>query len=102
MGNALFEELTYDNVGQLCTASLMDYLVPTALDIPAIQMEHLETPSPFTFNGVKGVGEAGTVGAYAAVPNAVADALRPLGIALTSLPVSPQRVWELMQEASNH
>jgi len=102
MGNALFEELTYDNAGQLRTASLMDYLVPTALDIPAIQMEHLETPSPFTFNGVKGVGEAGTVGAYAAVPNAVADALRPLGIAVTSLPVSPQRVWELMQAASNH
>jgi aerobic carbon-monoxide dehydrogenase large subunit len=48
MGNALFEELTYDNAGQLRTASLMDYLVPTALDIPAIQMEHLETPSPFT------------------------------------------------------
>ena len=102
MGNALFEELTYDNAGQLCTASLLDYLVPTALDIPAIQMEHLETPSPFTFNGVKGVGEAGTVGAYAAVPNAVADALRPLGITVTSLPVSPQRVWELMQATSNH
>src|SRR5262249_15052223 len=92
MGNALFEERSYDIAGQLRTATLMDYLVPTALDIPVIQTEHMETPSPFTFNGVKGVGEAGTVGAYAAVPNAVADALRPLGIAVTSLPVSPQRV----------
>jgi aerobic carbon-monoxide dehydrogenase large subunit len=101
IGNALFEELIYDNAGQLRTASLMDYLAPTALDIPAMQTEHLETPSPFTFNGVKGVGEAGTVGAYAAVPNAVADALRPLGIAVTSLPISPQRVWNLIQAASS-
>jgi carbon-monoxide dehydrogenase large subunit len=97
IGNAIFEELTYDAAGQLLTASLLDYLVPTAADIPAMRTEHMETPSPFTFNGVKGVGEAGTVGAYAAVPNAVADALRPLGVAVTSLPVSPQRVWDLMQ-----
>jgi carbon-monoxide dehydrogenase large subunit len=101
IGNAVFEELTYDEAGQLLTASLLDYLVPTAPDIPAMSTEHMETPSPFTFNGVKGVGEAGTVGAYAAVPNAVADALRPLGVEVTSLPVSPQRVWELIQSASS-
>lgn len=101
IGNAIFEELAYDEAGQLVTASLMDYLVPTATDIPAMHMEHTETPSPFTFNGVKGVGEAGTVGAYAAVPNAVADALRPFGIEVTSLPVSPQRVWELLKAARN-
>ena len=100
IGNAIFEELTYDAAGQLLTASLMDYLVPTAPDIPTRHMEHMETPSPFTFNGVKGVGEAGTVGAYAAVPNAVADALRPWGIAVTGLPVSPQRVWKLLQAAA--
>jgi carbon-monoxide dehydrogenase large subunit len=94
IGNAIFEELTYDDVGQLMTASLMDYLVPYATDIPVMQTEHMETPSPFTFNGVKGVGEAGTVGAYAAVPCAVADALRPLGVDVTSLPLSPQRLWE--------
>jgi carbon-monoxide dehydrogenase large subunit len=99
LGNALFEELAYDHAGQLLTASLLDYLVPTAVDIPVIHMEHMETPSPFTFRGVKGVGEAGTVGAYAAVPNAVADALRPLGIEVTSLPVSPQRIWRLLQAA---
>jgi carbon-monoxide dehydrogenase large subunit len=73
------EELTYDDAGQLHTASLIDYLVPTASDIPAMHTEHLGTPSPFTFNGVKGVGEAGTVGAYATVPSAVADALKPWG-----------------------
>jgi carbon-monoxide dehydrogenase large subunit len=101
IGNAIFEELTYDDAGQLLTASLLDYLVPTAPDIPGMHTEHMETPSPFTFNGVKGVGEAGTVGAYAAVPNAVADALRPLGIELTRLPVSPQRVWDLIQSASS-
>ncbi|ETW92859.1 MAG: hypothetical protein ETSY1_41765 [Candidatus Entotheonella factor] len=94
IGNAIFEELTYDDAGQLITASLMDYLVPYATDIPVMQAEHMETPSPFTFNGVKGVGEAGTVGAYAAVPSAVADALRPLGVEVTGLPVSPQRLWE--------
>jgi carbon-monoxide dehydrogenase large subunit len=79
MGNALLEALVYDVDGQLLTASLLDYLVPTALDIPPLHTAHMETPSPFTFNGVKGVGEAGTVGAYAAIPNAVADALRALG-----------------------
>lgn len=97
IGNAIFEELAYDDAGQLVTASLMDYLVPAATDIPAMQMVHTETPSPFALNGVKGVGEAGTVGAYAAVPNAVADALRPFGVEVTSLPVSPQRVWEVMR-----
>jgi CO/xanthine dehydrogenase Mo-binding subunit len=60
----------------------------------------METPSPFTFNGVKGVGEAGTVGAYAAIPNAVADALRPWGIAVTALPLSPQQVWALVRAAA--
>jgi carbon-monoxide dehydrogenase large subunit len=92
--------LAYDADGQLLTASLLDYLVPTASDIPPLHTEHMETPSPFTFNGVKGVGEAGTVGAYAAIPNAVADALRPWGIAVTELPLSPQRVWELLQAAA--
>jgi carbon-monoxide dehydrogenase large subunit len=100
IGNAIFEELIYDAAGQLVTGSLMDYLVPTAPDIPPLHTEHMETPSPFTFNGVKGVGEAGTVGAYAAIPNAVADALRPWGITVTGLPVSPQRVWELLHTAA--
>ncbi len=102
IGNAIFEDLIYDDAGQLITASLMDYLVPYATDIPAMQAEHMETPSPFTYNGAKGVGEAGTVGAYAAIPCAVADALRPLGVDVTSLPLSPQRLWALLRPGSNH
>src|SRR5262249_41588090 len=100
IGNAIFEELVYDNDGQLLTDSLMDYLVPAAPDIPPLHTEHMETPSPFTFTGGKGVGEAGSVGAYAAVRNAVADALRPWGMAVTALPLSPQRVWELVQASA--
>ena len=67
IGNALLEELVYDDSGQLLTGTFMDYLVPTAPDVPEIQTLHTETPSPFTQGGVKGVGEAGTVGAYTAV-----------------------------------
>ena len=96
IGNALHEELVYDESGQLLTGTLMDYLVPTAPDVPAIQTRHTETPSPFTEGGVKGVGEAGTVGAFTAVGNAVADALLPLGVEVTHPPVGPRRVWELI------
>ena len=103
IGNALLEELRYDEGGQLLTGSLMDYLVPTSLDIPKIQILHTETPSPFTEGGVKGVGEAGTVGAYTAVANAVADALLPLGVELTEPPVGPERVWNMRNMAQkNH
>ncbi len=96
IGNALHEELVYSEDGQLLTGTLMDYLVPTAPDIPVIHTLHTETPSPFTQGGVKGVGEAGTVGAYTAVGNAVADALLPLGVEVTHPPVGPRRVWEMI------
>ena len=99
IGNALFEELKYDADGPLLTGSLLDYLVPTALDMPEFHMVHTETPSPFTPGGVKGVGEAGTVGAYTAVANAVADALLPMRVELTALPVSPQVVWALINNS---
>ena len=99
IGNALHEELVYDGDGQLLTGTFMDYLVPTASDIPDIHTTHTETPSPFTEGGVKGVGEAGTVGAYTAVANAVADALLPLGVEVTHPPVGPQRVWGLIKGA---
>ena len=98
IGNALHEELVYDDSGQLLTGTFMDYLVPTAPDVPAIQTRHTETPSPFTEGGVKGVGEAGTVGAFTAVGNAVADALLPLGVEVTHPPVGPRRVWEMIKQ----
>ena len=96
IGNALHEELVYNETGDLLTGTFMDYLVPLASDIPEIQTTHTETPSPFTEGGVKGVGEAGTVGGFTAVGNAVADALLPLGVEVTHPPVGPQRVWELI------
>ena len=99
IGNALHEELVYDGGGQLLTGTFMDYLVPMAPDIPAIQTLHTETPSPFTQGGVKGVGEAGTVGAFTAVGNSVADALLPLGVEVTEPPVGPRRVWEMIKSA---
>ena len=100
IGNALHEELVYDDAGQLLTGTFMDYLVPTAPDVPAIQTLHTETPSPFTEGGVKGVGEAGTVGAFTAVGNAVADALLPLGVEVTHPPVGPSRVWGMINSSA--
>ena len=98
IGNALHEELVYSDSGDLLTSTFMDYLVPVASDVPDIQTAHTETPSPFTEGGVKGVGEAGTVGGFTAVGNAVADALLPLGVEVTHPPVGPQRVWALINQ----
>ena len=85
--------------GQIQTATLLDYLVPVAPDVPEIEMEHLESASPHTILGSKGVGEAGTIGAFGAVANAVADAVAPLGAQLTRLPYSPDRIFEAVTAA---
>jgi len=90
IGEALDERLVYDDDGQLLTGTLMDYALPTASDLPDFAMGHLETPSPLTPGGYKGMGEGGTIGAPAAIANAVADAVRPLGIAVTALPILPE------------
>jgi aerobic carbon-monoxide dehydrogenase large subunit len=90
IGEALGEELVYDRMGQLVTGTLMDYPLPVASALPSFAIGHLETPSPHTPGGVKGMGEGGTVGAPAAIANAVADALRPLGVSVTSLPIRPE------------
>jgi len=92
---ALFEEFVYDEDGQLLTTSFMDYLKPTAADLPAIEVDRLETPSPLTLLGTKGVGEGGAVVAPAAVASAVEDALAPLGIRIAALPIVPSRLWEV-------
>jgi len=96
VGAALLEEIVYDGDGQLLTGSLMDYLVPTAAELPPVEVVHLERPSPTTLGGFKGVGEGGTIGAPAAVANAIADALQPLGIELSELPVTPDRLFRLL------
>lgn len=89
---ALYERLVYDTEGQLLTANLMDYLAPTAAEIPAIEIYHLETPSAFSATGAKGMGEGGTIGAPAAIANAVTDALAHLGVELDALPITPGQV----------
>jgi carbon-monoxide dehydrogenase large subunit len=96
VGAALLEEVVYDADGQLLTASLMDYLVPTAGEVPTVEVIHLDRPSPTTLGGFKGVGEGGTIGAPAAVANAVADAL---GVDVSELPVSGERLFRLLRRA---
>jgi len=95
---ALLEEFTYDENGQLLTTSFMDYLKPTAADLPDIEGERIETPSPLTLLGTKGVGEGGAVVAPAAIASAVEDALAPLEIRIAALPITPTRLWEIVSK----
>jgi aerobic carbon-monoxide dehydrogenase large subunit len=99
IGAALFEEIVYDGEGQIMTGSLVDYLVPSACEIPPMQVAHLETVSPTTLGGFRGMGEGGTIGAPAAIANAVADALSPLGIDINELPITPERLFRLIETA---
>jgi len=94
IGAALLEEFRYDAQGQFLTSTFMDYLKPTATDVPDIEVERLEHPSPFTPLGSKGVGEGGAIPGPAAVANAVEDALAPHGVTIRGLPITPPRVWE--------
>jgi carbon-monoxide dehydrogenase large subunit len=94
IGEALMEEVIYDESAQPLTATLMDYLIPTATDVPPVQIVHLETPSPNTVHGFKGMGESATIGAPACVANAIGDAL---GRPIDSLPISPPRVVEWLR-----
>jgi carbon-monoxide dehydrogenase large subunit len=97
IGAALYEEVVHDDQGQLQTGSLADYLVPAASEIPPIEVMHLETESPTTLGGFRGMGEGGTIGAPAAIANAVADALSPLGADITELPVTPDRLFRIIE-----
>jgi aerobic carbon-monoxide dehydrogenase large subunit len=97
IGAALYEEIIYDADGQLHTSSLVDYLVPSACEIPALEVAHIESESPTTLGGFRGMGEGGTIGAPAAVANAVADALAPLGIEINELPITPERLFRLLE-----
>jgi carbon-monoxide dehydrogenase large subunit len=99
IGGALLEHCVYDESGQLVTGTLMDYAVPTAADLPPIEVHHLETPAPGLPGGFKGAGEAGTAGAPAAILNAVNDALAPFGVVITDQPVTPERVLRALGAA---
>ncbi|MFC3134770.1 xanthine dehydrogenase family protein molybdopterin-binding subunit, partial [Microbaculum marinum] len=99
IGAALFEEVVYDGEGQILTASLADYVVPTAANVPAVEIVHLEASSPQTLGGFRGMGEGGTIGAPAAIANALADALSHLDVDINELPVTPERLFRLIENA---
>jgi carbon-monoxide dehydrogenase large subunit len=101
LGGALLEELVYDDDGQLRTASFMDYLLPTAMEIPPFHFYHQETPAPDIPGGIKGVGEAGTIAGVSLVGSAIDDALSDLGVLVTRFPVTPPRLLELIREAQS-
>ena len=96
IGQALFEQTVYDENGQLLTGEFMDYPIPRASDIPQYVLGHTVTPTPVNPLGIKGVGEAGTIGATPAIANAVLDALAPLGIRHLDLPLTPEKVWRAL------
>ena len=100
IGNALFEEILYDEDGQLLNASFMDYLLPTANDVPFIEVEHLIHLSPLNPMGIKGAGEGAAVSPPGAIANAIVDALRPLAVNVTEMPMTPAKLWRLIQDAT--
>ncbi|TML13902.1 MAG: xanthine dehydrogenase family protein molybdopterin-binding subunit, partial [Actinobacteria bacterium] len=99
IAQALFEEAVYDEDGNLLTGSMVNYLIPSAAELPLYELGRTETPSPTNPLGVKGVGETGTIASTAAVINAVVDALSPYGITDLEMPASPERVWRAIEEA---
>jgi carbon-monoxide dehydrogenase large subunit len=99
LGAALFEELIYDpDSGQLVNGSMMDYFMPTAADLPVIELGHTEVPSPVTPFGVRGIGESGTIPPGAAIANALCDALSPFDVDINRLPLTAEYVWRLVAE----
>ena len=97
VGGGLLEEMVYDEQGQLLTSTFMDYLLPTAVEVPTFELGETVTPSPHHPLGCKGVGESATVGSPPAVVNAVIDALKPYGVRHADMPVTPAQVWMTMQ-----
>ncbi|MGH2628476.1 MAG: molybdopterin cofactor-binding domain-containing protein, partial [Anaerolineales bacterium] len=96
LGGSLLERLVYDETGQLLTASLMDYAVPRAEQVPPVEIVAVESPSPLNPLGLKGAGEGGCMGAYAVLASAVEDALSPSGFQVESLPIDSQQIWRLL------
>jgi len=94
VGTALYEEMPFDAQGQPLATTLADYLLPSATEVPSIRIDHMETPSPYTHFGQKGIGEGGAIAPPAAIANAVNDALAPLGVEITESPLTPRRIVE--------
>jgi 2-furoyl-CoA dehydrogenase large subunit len=101
IGAALYEKFAYTDDGQLASGTFMDYLIPSAMEIPSISIVDHCTPSPLTTFGQKGSGEAGYLGAPAAVANAVNDALAPLGVSVETLPITQDVLWRALKSSNN-
>ena len=99
VGEAVLERIVYDTDGQLLTGSFMDYGIPRAADMPPVTLERMETPSPANLLGAKGIGEAGAIGAPAAIACAVMAALRPLGVKHLDMPYTPAHIWQAIRDA---
>jgi carbon-monoxide dehydrogenase large subunit len=100
IGTALYEEMPFDELGQPLASTLADYLLPGATEVPAIRIEHMETRSPYSEFGQKGIGEGGAIGPPAAIANAINDALRPLGVEIGETPITPRRLMAALAAAS--
>ena len=100
LGQAMYEEIVYDDQGQLVTGTLMDYAIPKAAMVPWMELDRTETPSPVNPMGVKGVGEAGTIGATPAIVGAIVDALAPFGIRHLDMPIKPETLWRIISKAN--
>jgi CO/xanthine dehydrogenase Mo-binding subunit len=98
LGNAFYEELVFDEMGQITNASFMDFLLPTALDVPRMDTDHTVTPSPLNPLGTKGAGEAGAIPVGPLFAQAIEDALGIEGFEIREIPLSPRRLWELVEE----
>ena len=99
IGGSLYEERAYDENGQCLTASFADYLCPTAMEMPKIDVDHIESRSILTALGSKGAGESSSMSVPPAIGNAIADALAPLGVVVDELPLSPSKIWHMINEA---
>jgi carbon-monoxide dehydrogenase large subunit len=96
IGTALYEEMPFDDHGQPLATTLADYMLPGATEVPMLRIDHMETPSPYSSFGQKGIGEGGAIGPPAAIANAVNDALRSLGVEINHLPITPHRILEAL------
>ena len=102
LGNALYEAMIYDpDTGQPLTTSLMDYLLPTSMEVPPVEVLHRCTPSPLNPEGIKGAGEGGTMPVPATIANAIDDALTPLGVTVTRVPLGPSALRDVIREAQS-
>jgi aerobic carbon-monoxide dehydrogenase large subunit len=101
LGQALIEEVVYDENGQLITGSFMDYAIPRASDMPRLELDHTFTPTPVNPMGAKGIGEAGTIGSTPCVHNAVMDALEPFGVKHVDMMLRPEKIWRLIRNGAS-